>query len=88
MNEMELEGFIEQSLHTFYQGHSKKLNGLQLRDILKVTNPHLFRTFGTRAASKIVDGLLEMYLLSDEDVFTQKQWEDLAEYPAFYPKLI
>ena len=87
MNEMELEDLIQQSLNTFYQERSKKLYGLKLRDIFRSKNPYFIRAIVTRAASKVVDRLLEMYVSSNEDIFTQAQWEELAEYPNFYQKL-
>ena len=68
MNEMELEDLIQQSLNTFYQARSKKLYGLKLRDIFRSKNPYFIRAIVTRAASKVVDRLLEMYVSSNEDI--------------------
>ena len=80
MNEMELEDLIRQSLSTFYQARSKKLHGLKLRDIFQSKNPYFIRAIVTLAASKVVGRLLDMHMSSNEDICTQAQWEELADY--------
>ncbi len=89
MNQLELEYLIHQSLEDFYQRRANKLSELELSDILGRKNPYLIHAVGTQRAFEIVSELLKMYLMSfDEGIFGQTQWEELAEYPDFYQKLI
>lgn len=66
-------------LEAFYDKRVRKLQELQLREVLKAKNPYLYRAIGTDDASGIVKNLLDAKISSsDETLFGNDFFEPLA----------
>ena len=76
-----LQDFISQKvIAPFYNIRLKKLESLQLNDILKRKNPYLFKAKNIQTAEELVRYILDAFLPSQEETIFGNLMEDLAIY--------
>ena len=58
---------VGNALTEFYTALTDKINGIEIKKILKKKNPYLYRAKGISSASQIVEGILAAYVSSSEE---------------------
>ena len=78
-NEAEIVSAIAIALEDFYKSLLTKINGIDIRDVLKNKNPYLFRAKGYSGASQIIDAILSAFVSSSEEtIFGNVFFEPIA----------
>ena len=74
----ELTKFIEDNIPAFHLRRLETLGRLRLKDVLKRKNPYLFKAKNINTAEKLVSGILDAYLSSQEETIFGSFLENLA----------
>ncbi|MDR3234201.1 MAG: hypothetical protein LBT46_11160 [Planctomycetaceae bacterium] len=70
--------YIEERIGKFHNTREEKLNGLDLRDMLKHKNPYLFKAKNILTAQDLIKGFLDTYLHTQEETFFGNFLQDIA----------
>ena len=74
----ELTKFIEDNIPAFHGRRLESLSRLKLKEVLKRKNPYLFKAKNINTAERLVAGILDAYLSSQEETIFGNFLENLA----------
>lgn len=78
-NETAVVAAIADALENFYNSLLKKIDEIDIKDVLKNKNPYLFRAKGYSGAAQIVDAILSAFVSSSEEtIFGNVFFEPIA----------
>lgn len=70
---------ISESLDRFYSSLLKKIDTIEITDLMKAKNPYLYRAKAIRSAQEIVDSVMQAFISSSEEtIFGNCFFEPLA----------
>lgn len=81
MEKLNIKGvlqYVEENIGTFHQKRLQSLDGLKLSQVLKRKNPYLFKAKYILTAEKIVKGLVDAHISSNEETIFGDWLEGLA----------
>ena len=58
--------FVNEKIASFHDARISRLQGLELKDVLKKKNPYLFRAKNVVTAAELVTGIMDAFLSSFE----------------------
>ncbi|MCG8321271.1 MAG: cytosolic protein [Cytophagales bacterium] len=70
--------YVEDNIGTFHQKRISSLNGLSLSKVLKRKNPYLFKAKYVLTAEKIITGIVDAHISSNEETIFGDWLEGLA----------
>jgi len=78
-NEEEIVKAIAESLDNFYKALIEKIDGLDIKKVMKRKNPYLYRAKAMQSASEIVESVLAAFVSSSEEtIFGNYFFEPIA----------
>ena len=78
LNVTDVTKYVEDYIGVFHQKRIERLDGLKLKTVLKKKNPYLFKAKHILTASKIVQGIADAFISSNEETIFGDWLEGLA----------
>lgn len=78
LNLKDLSQYVEQNIGTFHQKRIQSLDSLKLSQVLKRKNPYLFKAKYVLTAEKIICGIVDAHISSNEETIFGDWLEGLA----------
>jgi hypothetical protein len=78
LNIQDVIGYVESNIGVFHEKRIKNLDSLKLSRVLKRKNPYLFKAMHTLTASRIVGGIVDAHISSNEETIFGDWLEGLA----------
>ena len=78
-DEVEVKKAIANALEKFYSSLIAKIDGINIKDIMKSKNPYLYRAKSMQTSAEIIDSILQAFVSSSEEtIFGNCFFEPLA----------
>jgi hypothetical protein len=78
LNLLDVSKYVEENIGTFHQKRIQSLDSLKLSQVLKRKNPYLFKAKYVLTAEKIIRGLVDAHISSNEETIFGDWLEGLA----------
>lgn len=80
LNLTSISQYVEDNIGQFHQNRLDKVNGIELKQVLKAKNPYLFKAKNISKASELIESITAAYLSSSEEGAFGNWLERLAIY--------
>jgi hypothetical protein len=74
----ELKQYVNENIVVFHESRLRRLEDIELHEVLKKKNPYLFRAKNITVASDLITGILDAFLSSSEEELFGQFLEELA----------
>lgn len=78
LNLKDVTQYVEKNIGTFHEKRIQSLDGLKLTQVLKRKNPYLFKAKYVLTAEKIINGIIDAHISSNEETIFGDWLEGLA----------
>lgn len=78
LNLRDVTQYVEKNIGTFHEKRIQSLDGLKLTQVLKRKNPYLFKAKYVLTAEKIINGIVDAHISSNEETIFGDWLEGLA----------
>ena len=78
LNLKDVTQYVEKNIGTFHEKRIQSLDGLKLTQVLKRKNPYLFKAKYVLTAEKIINGIVDAHISSNEETIFGDWLEGLA----------